>query len=75
MTLWSTHCMQYLNGFAESTAKQREVLDEIKTILAETFKLLGNSIYGNSLENLASVHNVVYSTSKSAERPLRTASE
>ncbi|KAK3782966.1 hypothetical protein RRG08_065874 [Elysia crispata] len=39
-------------------------IDPAKVILAETFKLLGNSAYGKSIENLENPRDVVYSTSE-----------
>ncbi|RUS69038.1 hypothetical protein EGW08_023211 [Elysia chlorotica] len=37
-------------------------LDPTKAVIAETFKLLGNSAYGKSLENLENRRDVVYTT-------------
>ncbi|GFN95579.1 hypothetical protein PoB_002208500 [Plakobranchus ocellatus] len=58
MTLWT--------GFADTVSENRRRgdLDPTKAILAETFKLLGNSAYGKSLENLENRRDVVYSTSE-----------
>ncbi|KAK3782970.1 hypothetical protein RRG08_065878 [Elysia crispata] len=39
-------------------------IDPAKVILAETFKFLGNSAYGKSIENLENPRDVVYSTSE-----------
>ncbi|GFN95226.1 hypothetical protein PoB_002173200 [Plakobranchus ocellatus] len=50
-------------GFADivSENRRRGDLDPTKAILAETFKLLGNSAYGKSLENLENRRDVAYS--------------
>ncbi|GFR98104.1 hypothetical protein ElyMa_002762000, partial [Elysia marginata] len=50
-------------GFADTVSENRRQgdLDPTKAILAETFKLLGNSAYGKSLENLENRRDVVYS--------------
>ncbi|GFN74662.1 hypothetical protein PoB_000116800 [Plakobranchus ocellatus] len=50
-------------GFANivSENRRRGDLDPTKAILAETFKLLGNSAYGKSLENLENRRDVAYS--------------
>ncbi|GFO12821.1 hypothetical protein PoB_003932600 [Plakobranchus ocellatus] len=55
-----TRCFQ---GFADivSENRRRGDLDPTKAILAETFKLLGNSAYGKSLENLENRRDVAYS--------------
>ena len=53
-------------GFADTVSENRRNggLDPTKAILAETFKLLGNSAYGKTLENLENRRDVVYSTSE-----------
>ncbi|GFO27003.1 hypothetical protein PoB_005350800 [Plakobranchus ocellatus] len=50
-------------GFADivSGNRRRGDLDPTKAILTETFKLLGNSAYGKSLENLENRRDVAYS--------------
>ena len=51
-------------GFVDTVSENRRNgdLDPTKAILAETFKLLGNSAYGKTLENLEKGRDVVYST-------------
>ena len=53
-------------GFIDTVSENRRNgdLDPTKAILAETFKLLGNSAYGKTLENLENRRHVVYSTSE-----------
>ncbi|RUS83075.1 hypothetical protein EGW08_009161 [Elysia chlorotica] len=56
-----SRCFQ---GFADIVSENRRTgdLDPTKAVIAETFKLLGNSAYGKSLENLENRRDVVYTT-------------
>ena len=47
-------------GDTVSNARRQGDLNPTSSILADTFKLLGNSAYGKTLENLAKHHEVVY---------------
>ena len=57
---------RWFQEFADTVSEIRrsENLDPTKAILAETFKLLGNSAYGKTLENLENRRDVVNLTSE-----------
>ena len=55
-------------GEQVSNARRQGDLDSSQSILADTFKLLGNSAYGKSLTNIAKHRDIHYITSEQTKK-------